>query len=235
MVRKYLALDIETSREVPGSFSDWEAYRPLGIACAATLPMDTGNPVTWYGKNTDLTPRERMSRNEAINLVNGLMAFAREDYTILTWNGLGFDFNVLAEESGLLKECSDLARSHVDMMFHVYCKLGYPVAIDRAAAALGIQGKFSRITGEMAPKLWAQRRFEEVLKYVSEDARIANDIAVKCERRGSFSWITQAGRKKSMDLSGGWRTVSDAITLPAPDTSWMDNPIPLRRFTGWLV
>jgi hypothetical protein len=48
----------------------------------------------------------------------------RARYTIVTWNGTGFDFDILAEESGMLAECKGLAVNHVDMMFHVLCRLG---------------------------------------------------------------------------------------------------------------
>lgn len=34
---------------------------------------------------------------------------AKEDYTLLTWNGCGFDFDILAEESGMHEQCKALA------------------------------------------------------------------------------------------------------------------------------
>ena len=40
-----------------------------------------------------------MSREEAAALVHYLEDRTKEGYTLLTWNGLGFDFDILAEES----------------------------------------------------------------------------------------------------------------------------------------
>jgi hypothetical protein len=46
----------------------------------------------------------------------------------------------------------------VDMMFHVFCSLGYPVALDKAAQGMGLPGKPPGMSGFKAPKLWAQGR-----------------------------------------------------------------------------
>ena len=53
-----------------------------------------------------------MSRAEAQGLVHDLAQLVEEGYTLLTWNGLGFDFNILAEESGLQTECERLAMAY---------------------------------------------------------------------------------------------------------------------------
>ena len=77
-----------------------------------------------------------MDREELALMVRQLAAL--QGFTIVTWNGLGFDFDVLAEESGLPRECAETGLDHVDMMFHVLCKLGHPLGLD--AAARGDEG-----------------------------------------------------------------------------------------------
>ena len=175
-----------------------------------------------------------MSREEAFELVRRLAQLVGEGYTLLTWNGLGFDLNILAEESGAYAECKQLALDHVDLMFHVFCDRGFPVALDKAAQALGIPGKPPGMSGLLAPRLWAQGKFQEVLDYVAQDVRIALGIALKCEERRKFEWLTRKGSKSSMNLPHGWLTVGKALLLPEPDTSWMSNPISRREFTGWI-
>jgi len=235
MTRKYVAFDIETAKDVPGEEFDWRPHRPLGIACAAALRCDDEkNPILFYGKNADGTPAKRMSQAEAKNVVRELAKVVEEGYTLLTWNGLGFDFDVLQEESGLLDECNELALGHVDAMFHVFCDRGFPVALDKAAQGLRIPGKPPGMSGWLAPKLWAQGRYQDVLDYVTQDVRIALQVARTCEERRRFQWITRRGTTSSMDLSRGWLTVREALRLPEPDTSWMRSPIPRRQFTQWL-
>jgi hypothetical protein len=140
----------------------------------------------------------------------------------------------LAEESGARDECKQLALAHVDLMFHVFCDRGFPVALDKAAQALGVPGKPQGMSGLLAPRLWAQGKYQEVLDYVAGDVRIALGVALKCEERRKFEWITQKGSKSTMPLPRGWLTVGDALKLPQPDTSWMSRPISRSEFTGWI-
>jgi len=234
MKRKYLAFDIETATDVPGDDFNWKPHRPLGICCAAAFPCDVEEPIIWHGRNPDGTHGKRMSKSEAANVVHELTSLVGDGYTLLTWNGLGFDFDILSEESDSPNECKELALNHVDMMFHVFCDRGFTVALDKAAQALRIPGKPPGMSGVLAPQLWAQGRFQEVLNYVVQDVRIALQVALKCEERRRFEWITRRGTTSSMSLPRGWLCVRDALGLPAPDTSWMDSPIPRRDFTQWL-
>ena len=94
MLPRYLAFDLEISKVMPEGSDDFRRFRPLGISCAATLPSD-GDLKLWYGKDSqgkiaNQTPVERLMR-----LVSYLMDFQLKGYKIVTWNGLGFDFDIL--------------------------------------------------------------------------------------------------------------------------------------------
>ncbi len=234
MARKYLAFDIETAANVPGPEFNWREHRPLGITCAAALPGDQEEPIIWHGESRDGTPAPQMSQTEARGMVDQLRGMVQDGYTLLTWNGLGFDFDVLAEEADASEVCIDLALEHVDMMFHIFCDRGFPVALDKAAQALGIPGKPPGMSGLLAPQLWAEGKFQEVIDYVAQDVRIALQVAELCEQRGSFTWMTRRGTTGLMPLGKGWLTVSQALELPEPDTTWMSDPLPRSNFTEWL-
>jgi len=235
MKRKYVAFDIEIARALPEGESDWKAYRPLGISCAAVLPANDEEPLLLHGLTIGRRPAEQMSRQDAVNLVHCLSRMVSGGYTILTWNGLGFDFDILAEESQMLEECSWLALNHVDMMFHAFCELGHPIALDRAAKAMGLSGKPEGMSGALAPRLWATGKYQEVLDYVAQDARTTLELAQTCEERGYLQWIAHSGHIRTMALSKGWLTVREAMALPKPDTSWMSNPLPRSKFTSWIA
>jgi len=234
MARQYLAFDIETAKDVLGEDFNWRPHRPLGISCAATLASDGSGPRLWYGKTRDELPDKRMSREDARGLVEYLSKMAADGFAILTWNGLGFDFDILAEESGVVASCKECALRHVDMMFHVFGSLGYPVSLEKAAQGMGLPGKPPGMSGVKAPKLWAQGRFQEVLDYVAQDVRTALQIAQTCDQRRRFEWITSKGTKNSLPLKDGWLTVQQAMRLPEPDTSWMSKPLPRREFSAWV-
>jgi hypothetical protein len=234
MPRKYVAFDIETAKEVPGTDFNWKPHRPIGIACAAALPQDVQDPTIWHGKSADETPAPKMSLTEASQLVDHLVEFVSQGYTVLTWNGLGFDFDVLAEESGRTADCQNLALHHVDMMFHVFCDRGFPVALSKAAQALRVPGKLGGMSGMQAPQLWAQGQHQQVMDYVAQDVRMTLQVAQACEEKQALDWITRKGSVSSMKLRGGWRTVEKSLELPLPDTSWMKTPITRSDFTGWI-
>jgi hypothetical protein len=225
MENEYLAFDIETAKILPADLSDWKSHRPLGISCAATLLSDSQELALWAGK-------EQMTKKECAELVHYLQTKVEQGYTILTWNGLGFDFDVLAEESGLKAECSQLAVSHIDMMFHVLCKLGFGVSLDAAAHGMGLAGK--TMNGADAPKLWAEDKRHQVLEYVTQDVRTTLDVALTCEKCKKLNWIAKSGNLRTMKLPNGWLTVDKAEKLPLPNTAWMSEPWSRSDFTEWM-
>ena len=230
---KYLAFDIETARIMPEGVADWKKYRPLGISCAAALPSD-GEAALWYGKTPSGDYASQMSVDETQDLVKHLQTQVEAGYMILTWNGFGFDFDILAEESGMGPVCKDLALDHTDMMFHVFCLKGYPLGLDKAAKGMGLKGKPHGISGEMAPRMWAESRFQEVLDYVRQDVHILLELAHAIDLTRQLRWLSNSGRPQRLALPSGWLTVKEAQNLPLPDTSWMSDPWPRSKFTKWL-
>jgi hypothetical protein len=236
MKRKYLAFDIETAKVLPQIVpgGDLLAHRPLGITCAAALATDNKEPRLFYSKDATGVPSARLSKDDLSALVDFLADQIKNGYTILTHNGLGFDFNVLAEESGRLNDCRQLAIGHVDTMFHFFCCQGFGVGLEKAGEAIGIR-KLEGVEGWKAPQLWKDGKHETVLKYVGQDCRMALEVAEKSEERRSFSWIKGNGKAGALALPNGWLTVQDAMKLPLPDTSWMKfSPWPRSKFTKWL-
>lgn len=175
-----------------------------------------------------------MERQAAAEVADYLVAMAKSGFTIVTWNGLAFDFDVLAEESGRLAECRQLALEQVDMMFHIFCVKGFPVGLDSAARGTGIAGKPAGMSGIKAPQLWLQGQHQEVLDYVAQDVRTTLSLARLCDQQRSLRWITRKGSPSVCPLPKGWLTVKDASCLPEPDTSWMDKPMSRSNFTAWL-
>ena len=155
-------------------------------------------------------------------------------YTLLTWNGLNFDFPVLAEESGLIAECQQLATNHVDMMFHVFCLKGHYLGLEAAALGMGLPGKTPGMTGKDAPAYWAQGRHQEVLNYLVQDVRTTVDVATACEQRAAMLWTSRAGNPQGVDLPSGWLSIQEALQLPEPDTSWMTNHPTRNDFLAWM-
>ena len=133
---------------------DWQAQqRPLGISCAAVMTSQPhithGDTCTWHTHKDfvgDIPPAS-MSAEHCRSMVRGLMGPLADGFTIVTVNGAGFDFAVLAEESGMVAECADLAiNHHCDMMLISVCKLGWPVGLEAPAIGAGVKGKLHNVT-----------------------------------------------------------------------------------------
>lgn len=222
---KYMAMDIETAKILPEGIEDLDAERPLGIACIALVASDTRTPVV-YG-----TPGRAMTTAEVNRVVAEMAEHVKSGYKFVTWNGIGFDFRTLSEESTMKTTCEFLAMYHIDMMFQFFCTTGFALGLDRVARGLGLPGKLEGVNGSMAPLMWSDGRHEEVIRYVSQDVMTTLDVAEKAN--GKIKWVTRAGRTKFTEV-GPWVSVKKCIKMPLPDTSWMEEPWERSKFTGWI-
>jgi hypothetical protein len=237
---KYLAFDIEISKSIPEGTDDWKSLHPLGISCAATLT--NGREVRlWHGpEQSDGRLAAQMTPEECRDMARYLIAQQAAGYTVVTWNGLGFDFEILTEEcQGLVPfpEMRAAALSQVDPAFHMFCDRGFMIGLDAAAKGMGLAGKPPGMRGDLAPIMWAQGRVQQdkVLEYVAQDVRTTADLYELVTDQGILTWVSRSGRPAEWRPRGGrLLTAREAMALPEPDTSWMRNPWPRAKFTGWL-
>ncbi len=232
---RFIAFDLETAKILPlNAGDDLLRHRPLGLTCAAAVSRDEVDSFLWHGHDDTGHPAAEVSPPEAVAIVEELERFRSSGGTIVTWNGLGFDFAVLADASGLLDRCAALALDHVDMLFHFVCARGHFASLQKAAEGMGLKGKTSGITGADAPRMWAAGRHEEVLAYCRQDSRTTLEIAEAAEQKHRLSWITRKGTPDHMAMPAGWLTVRKALELPLPDTSWMREPPTRESFFRWF-
>ena len=237
---KYVLFDLETElQEGPLNLD----RRVPGITVAATLTGEDAPGVSspgegdlklWYEQGEDgQATGQTLGRERAAALEGYLADLAQAGYTIVTWNGAGFDFRVLAHASGLEAACVELSWAQVDMMFWLHCSKGFSVQLAKAAEAAG-SAKTEGISGADAPRLWAEGQHERVLGYVAQDVRALGAVYVAATRRGELRWINARGRVSR--AGGRLLAVRDAFQLPQPDTSWMRRvPWPRKKFVGWML
>jgi len=238
-MNKVIAFDLEIVKEIPDGV-DWKEVRPLGISCVAGLLNNEPLSRLWFHKDeqTEEPLSDGMSQQYLKYLVQDLIFYVNDGgYTIVTWNGLSFDFDVLAEESGMYEQCKELALNHIDMMFYFFCVKGFPVGLDAVARGLGLGGKLHGLSGAFAPILWASPNLKDrlrVLRYVHQDAVTTLEVYEKATELGRIDWITKKGGTSSCWISHGWKTVKECLEMPLPDTSWMDESIERKSFYSWI-
>lgn len=240
MTFKLAAFDLEIAKELPPGETDWKAHRPLGISCADVAYYQ--HAVSGIAHRT-WHHGVQMSKNNCAVMVKRLTEMVQDGYTLVTHNGMSFDFDILAEESGLHDECVELAMNHVDMMFMVVAHRGWRLALDTAASGMGVKGKKKQVTlttgevledmsGARAPELWARGEYQAVLEYLKEDTRTTLELAQEIERRGYIRWRARSGRINR--ISTRLLTVYECLKVPEPDTSWMSDPPTRAGMMAWM-
>lgn len=233
------AFDLETAKVIAEGEDDWSRVPDLGISCAALATLGpSGDDVRlWEGV-------PRLDRAAASGLVDDLSAVAASGATIVTWNGCGFDFRVLAEASGRVADCARLALDHVDLMLMVTFEKGWLLGLQKALVGAGLTGKRREVRlrdgrvvpdmdGSRAPALWAAGEREAVLDYLAEDVRQLRLLADAVVRRRRIAWTSDRGKPQSVRVPR-LLTVRECFALPVPDTSWMSKPPRRERFVDWM-
>lgn len=233
---KLLGLDLEIATVIPQG-EDWRAHRPFGISVAVTWADDHDEPRVWYGQGgPDKNPWPQMPAAQVATLVLWLRCMVDQGYTICTWNGVGFDFSVLAEESGLHPECVELAWGHLDPMWHFFCDQGWAVGLNAVATGTKVGAKTEGINGASAPVLWAEGQYDRVIEYCSQDVRLTLDVCRAALDIGGFYYIDKFSRLHSWIASSGRLLIArEAAKLPLPEPpAWIRDPWPREHFTGWM-
>lgn len=231
------SFDIEIAAVIGADVEDWAQQPDLGISCAAVAFSDRDDVKIWQGI-------PRLNQAEAREIVADLSELVRQGYTLVTWNGCGFDFRVLADESGEHEQAAQLALRHVDMMLMVTFAKGWYLGLQKALEGAGLPGKLKTVElsdgrlltdmdGSKAPLLWAQGEHQAVLKYLEQDVRQQLALAQHVLKRGRVSWRSNRGNQQSVHF-GGLLTVAECFDLPEPDTSWMTDPPSRDQFVAWM-
>ena len=215
--------------------------RDPGISVAAIATMEQ---IEFFESNEG---EQRIARDGQVirNLIDRLYEL-KETHAIVTWNGLKFDFQVLAQECGTdlkyRQMVEEIAESHCDLMYIIFCHKGYFVGLDQALQPLEIS-KIHEVTledgtilndmyGGMAPILWAQGERKAVRSYLRGDVNSLYQLAAGVAGRGFLQWDSAKGKR--MTIKTDLIPVSEARLLPEPDVSWMTNPPDRAEFDAWL-
>lgn len=231
----FAAFDIETTG-LPDKDNPDDS---VGITCAA-LYLETGAcqvfKPTRAMKGTPYPAR--MNAGDCQILARALCSFADHGWDIISWNGLKFDFRILAagcQNQEWHRRIADLALSHIDMMFAFYCANGWYLKLVKATQAMGLGGKTEGVDGAKAVELW-QGSLEDqelVAKYVAQDARITGQLYQRALQERRLSWINSKGGVSSWYLPDGiMPDVQESLRLPLP--TWTKRKLtPREDFFAW--
>jgi len=232
---KYLGFDIEVCSWPEDN--NWDRKTPLGVSCIGLMGTDWDKPEVYYASSCSGSPEPRaMNELELKHFVSDLVHY-NDEYIITSWNGLQFDFLVMAlDHPEEVRAYAYFALNHIDPMFEIFCTKGWPVGLNAVAKGLGLPGKLSDgVSGADAPKMWMEGTKEDrelVLEYVGQDAKTTVDIVDVGTRLEKLYWRSKSGRPQSIPYKNP-RTCTECLQIPEPDNSWMDNPLERKSFYDW--
>ena len=240
----FVAFDVEIAKPVPDG-PDILVHKP-GIACAAIVREDEPRASILFDPSVSpefFDPAMTMTREGALRILAALEETAGRGDTLVTWNGAGFDFRLLADETGRHADCARLVMASVDMMFQVLCERGHPLSLDAALKGAALPPKMDQVTlrggeavhisGAEAPQYRQAGEHAAVAAYCAADAERTAALAAVCQKSRRLAWVSQKGRPNEIYLRTGWLTVEQCLSLPVPDTSWMTRPMRREDVLAW--
>src|SRR3990167_6251837 len=197
---KLASFDLEIATEIPEG-ADWLDVRPLGISCAA-VALESGEIVRWQSAPGELA----MTADECADMVVDLKVLVDDSYTLVTWNGCAFDFQVLAEESASVAAVARMCLNHIDLMLPVVFQKGHYLGLDKVLQGIGLAGKTHSVTltdgttldgmgCAMAPKLWKAGERAAVLAYLDGDVSQTLALATRLRDNPNVSWLSNKERR----------------------------------------
>jgi hypothetical protein len=229
----YLSYDIEIYNDLPEGEHSLDGIYP-SIAATCTSKEDLKY---WYGIPA-------MEKETAKNLVLFMLKEMEKGFLPFTWNGVSFDFRLLAQYSGLVNECAELALNGVDGMLLVTFNKGFFLGLDTALIGAGLETKthsvtlnsgleFSEMSGKLAPKMWRDGEYEAVKTYLAGDVFRPLELISAIEKNRGIKWTSKTGRPNF--LMTELIPVKDLFKIPLPDCSWMSiKPKPRSEFVEWI-
>ena len=227
----FLSYDVELYNNLEeGPISYKDMIPSIAATCTVTTDLRFWYDIPYITKETSK------------DLVSFMIDEMRKGFIPFTWNGVSFDFNLLAQYSGMVEECAELALNGVDGMLLITFNKGYFLGLDAALLGAGLQSKQHAVklnsgldfsmTGKDAPEMWRNGEYDAVKTYLTGDVFRPLELITAIEKNKGIKWTSKSG--KSMFQKTPLTPVKELFSIPIPDTSWMANPKPREEFVNWI-
>jgi len=240
-----IAFDVELDRLVP---EEWNTDSSPHITCAATYNLQSGIKTYFSSKENLQSPK--MTFDDCAKLLDDLWEHTQKGAMIISWGGTAVDFRALHyclhSDATRQNKVKQIALHHIDIPIASATDTGMMMGL--ASASKGLMNTDKSIkNSSLAPKLWSEGKFQEVLRHVELDAILTLNVYnnIFCKQPFQLEWITKSGFKKTWFCSSicdpnrrEFRlcSVSECLTRPLP-------PVPFSvvdgmnrdKITKWLI
>jgi hypothetical protein len=229
----FAAFDLKTDKLIPdnGDLSN------LGIVCASICKAD-GTKVSWVPEQNEFRQYGGSLTQEQ---VYDVVDFLYKEKKVVTWNGIGFDLQVLYHcckgNDTAVKKLIKLAKRHVDIAYCFLCEHGYMISLNR------VPSYDDKVDSKTIPALWSAGRLGQdmVIAACRYKSSFLACLFDKVASKRRLEYLSKAGAPlfwtpilfKDRPLS-----VKNASVLDLPDNSFlpedMQEMFRRDRFVGWI-
>jgi hypothetical protein len=203
---------------------------PFGIGLITMTTLVNPTPVAWYQPALEGEPHWPLPLNMVNVFIDKLIIMQQAGYKLFTWNGTGFDYQLLARLTGRYTECRYLCEQSYDLCFQAGCMQGYPVGLGAVAKGFGLAEK--ELLGASAPLLWVTDEWEKVVEYGKMDAVRTRDVTLAVMKHRGICWITRRGGQSFLPIHK-ILTVSQCLNLIRKYPEWIDHPFDPEETVKW--
>ena len=236
MEASFVAFDIETD----GLF---EGDTPPNITCCATHFVQAEDVVCKVF-HSNYAPA--MTADDIAAVVEYLCELEGRGAKVVTFNGAGFDFKVVAahvrELPDVFAKVKMLAKSHTDLMFEFACRHGYYASMSSFCKGSELTQKSG--DGADAIEAWmgetaTQETRDGVLSYCLNDVKCLADLYAFVLAHGYAYRITKTtNRKRPAVFAEPPMSVEKCVAYficNPPDCGWMQDPPNILAAVEWML
>ena len=245
---KFLTLALIPSRDVRAGSYDRGGLRSTkhstitSLLCAVTKKNDERSRA-WVGEKLPAGQGWSPLGTPEIEALLLYLEGQRELGCIpVTWDGLRETFALLMKfcEGVSRPACEGLALRHIDIAFQLFCSRGFIISLKSILQSMNIEDQTHGRRTAFARSIWdkGEEAQRELLKVAREIAGTIAQLYATILETNNLTWLTKDGAEAywtpetAYDLtSKGDRllTVTEALELEDPDTSWMSVPFKKDR------
>jgi hypothetical protein len=217
---KLLAFDFELDKPVEleedENFWDEQARRhatpgidPFYISVAGLLIQDHNGRMSqpWYGITPLGDTASHMSVDDLNKFLLQIVSHAKMGFPIVTWNGTGFDWRILADLTGQHDLVKQLALGSYDPCYQ-----------------------------HLIPVLWQLGNFQEVLNYVEQDVVVLADVVEQSFKKNGLMRVTKTGSVSFNPYKyGKLLSVRRLLGMPEANHPEDEHYISRKGFDEWLT
>ena len=126
--------------------------------------------------------------------IEGLGKLLRSTDWVVGYNSISFDLPVIANYLG--EDINNVPQ--IDLMVAIYKKIGFRPKLDDVANATLGYGKSGK--GSDAPKLWEEKRLQELRDYCMQDVRVTKNLYDFVVRNGFVKYYDKSGFLRQTEI-----------------------------------